>query len=122
MPRYRDVLIVLPTIQDFDVLFNSLISSPISFYSFYSFFSVVKTFILALSLTLALISPLLSVLVLRPYRTLTVHRHFSVMLALGDHLLPLRLFSTLSLDEKSEFGFRNNFFRFISECSGRRES
>jgi hypothetical protein len=44
------------------------------------------------------------------------------MLAIGDHLLSLHLFSTLSPDEKSEFDFRHNSFRFISKRSGRRES
>jgi hypothetical protein len=53
---------------------------------------------------------------------LTLHWHFSVMLAFDHYLLPLPLFSTLSPDEKSEFGFRHNFFRFISKRRGRRES
>jgi hypothetical protein len=43
------------------------------------------------------------------------------MLAVGDHRLPLLLFSTLSPDEKSEFGFRHHFFHFISKRSSRRE-
>jgi hypothetical protein len=51
-----------------------------------------------------------------------MHRHFSVILALGDYLLPLPIFSTLSPDEKSEFGFRHNFFCFISKPCGQRES
>jgi hypothetical protein len=116
------MLVVLPALQDFDVLFNSLISAPISLYSFYLFFLVVRTFIPALSLTLALLSPLLNVLVLRLYRTLILHWHFSVMLATGDHLLPLPLFSTLSPDEKSEFCFRHNFFRVISKRSAPHDS
>jgi hypothetical protein len=71
---------------------------------------------------LALISPLLNALIRRLYRTFTLHGHFSVILGIGDHLLPLHLFSTLSPDEKSEFGFRHNFFRFISKRSRRREN
>jgi hypothetical protein len=122
MPRHRGMLIVLPTLQNFDVLFSSLISSPISFHSFYLFLVVVRTFIPALSLTLALISPLLNVLVLLLYRKLILHCQFSVMLAIGDHLLPLSLFSTLSPDEKSEFDFRHNSFRLFSKRSGWRET
>jgi hypothetical protein len=56
------------------------------------------------------------------YRPSTLHSHFSVILALGDHLLPVLLFSTLSPDEKSEFRFLYNSFRLISKRSSQRES
>jgi hypothetical protein len=86
---HLDVLIVLPTLQDFDVIFDSLISPPISFLSVYLFFTIVKAFVPALSFTLVLISLLLSVLVLRLSRLLASHPHFSVKLAVDDHLLSL---------------------------------
>jgi hypothetical protein len=109
MPTRLRRLIILLTLQDFALLLDSLLSSPICFPCFDSFFPVVTPIIPAFFRTFALVSSLSIRFVLPPYRTRTLHWHFSPILGIAGRVPPCASFPPSPLMKNPSL----DFFRFL---------